>query len=71
MFLTQAGVPITHAPMCFVSLPGSFPHLFVQLGMYAPGSLGDLEPRPGSQLWEGDVTPTGWDPAQPLALPGL
>ena len=57
--------------MCFVSIPGSFGHLVVEPGVYAHGALGCLEPRAGSQLRAGDVTSTGWDPAQPLALSGL
>lgn len=67
----RVGLEITHAVLCFVSILGSSCPLLVQLGVYAHGSLGRLEPPTGSQLWEGGVTSAGGDPAQPLALSGL
>lgn len=67
----RVGLVVTHSLLCFVSILGSSRPLLVQLGVYAHGSLGRLEPSAGSQLWEGGVTSAGGDPAQPLTLSGL
>lgn len=67
----QVASVITHTPMCFVLILGSFSHLSVQPGMHAHGPLGCLEPLAGSQFWKGDPASAGRDPAQPLALSGL
>lgn len=66
-----AGSVAAHTLLCFVSVLGGFGHLSVQRGVYAHSPLGCLEPLAGSQLWEGDLTSAGWDPAQPLPLSGL
>lgn len=65
------GRVVTQTLSCFASLLGSFRPLRVHRGVHAHGPLGCLEPVAGSQLWDGDATSAGGDPAQPLALSGL
>ncbi|XP_051027067.1 nephrocystin-4-like [Acomys russatus] len=50
---------------------GRLVHLSLQLGLYAHGSLGRLEPRAGSGLRKGDAAASGWSPAQPFTMSGL